>query len=111
MQIEVPEARQDATVDGGPTGYLSVSNNVTFFVGCEAFLCRSNLQKRCIITELVGTTQVGLRFQADDNEQQFPSYGNRSDLTGWTVALGTRLNMPKQLARIEKAWSRPLDTV
>lgn len=109
MQIEVKDYRQDATVNGGPSGYLTVTDNSGFFVGCIAFLCRDDKQQRCVITELVSTNQVGLRFIADDNEGQFPTYGSRSDLTGWTTALHTRLNMSKQLARIEKAWLRPLD--
>lgn len=108
MNIDAPAFSQDLTVDGPTSGYATVTDNSGFFVGCIAFLCRTDAQQRCVITELVGGDQVGLRFIAEDNEQEKPRYGSRSNLTGWTVAKQTRLNMSSQLAKIEKPWVRPL---
>ena len=108
--IEAPESTQAFTANGDGTGYVTMTTNAGFYVGAIAYLYRTTKQERVIITELVGTTQVGVRIIAPDNEQQgsLQVYGGRSDLTGYTTVLGSKLSMPSQLVRVEPAWQRAL---
>jgi hypothetical protein len=108
--IEVPDFSQALTANGDATGYAIVTDSSGFYVGCIAYLSRTTgVGKRCIITEIKDATHVGIRFIADDNEQQGPvqMYGGRSNLTGFTTALTSTLWMESQLARIDPALVKP----
>lgn len=107
--IDAPAASQAFTANGDGDGYVDVSSNAGFYVGAIAYIARNNLQERVIITELVGTTQVGVRKIGDDNKQQgaIQRYGGRSDLTGYTTALSSRLEMPAQLVKVEIQFGKP----
>jgi hypothetical protein len=108
--IDVPQFSQVFAVDGGVSGSIQVAASAGFYVGCIAYLSRdSNPGARCIIVDLPDATHVGVRIVADDNEnqQQLQRYGARSDLTGWTTALNSKISMPAQLARVEPQTVKP----
>ncbi len=107
MFVEVPDNAQALSSNGDATGYAIVASSAGFYAGCIAYLTRSaGTNKRCIITEIKDATHVGIRFIADDNEQQLPLqvYGGRSDLTGFTTVLTSTLSMERQLAKIEPSY-------
>jgi hypothetical protein len=110
MNIEVPDYSQALTADGGTTGYAVVASTAGFYAGCLGWLRNSDgdaTAKRVIITEIKDATHVGVRFIANDNEQQqaMQVYGGRSDLTGFTTAKTSKLYMERQLARVEAAFA------
>jgi hypothetical protein len=113
MNIVCAQASAALSSNGDNTGYASVASNTPFFVGAIVFLRSTTVTKRCIITELKSTTQVGLRFIADDNEKQLPIqvYGGRSDLTAFTTANSATIFQESQLVRIDPNYTKPLPTV
>lgn len=111
MNIDVPAFGQALTANGDATGYVTVASNAGFYVGCIAFLSNTSLNQRCVITELVSTNQVGVRFIANDLEQQTPQYGSRSNCSAFTTATSARLNQEAQLAKIIPPFTRPLTPV
>lgn len=109
MNIEVPAFAQVLTGDGdsGGVGYATVADNSGFYVGCVAYINNNATQKRCVIVDLVGTTKVGLRFISEEfGTQAYPVYGGHSSLAAFTVATASRLNMDRQLAKIQPPWTR-----
>lgn len=98
---EVPAAGAALTGDGDATGYVTVADNSPFYPGAEAWLSNATLNQRVIITDLNGTTKIGVRFVADVvSNSSALMYGSRSSATAFTVASGSRINMPQQLVRV-----------
>jgi hypothetical protein len=104
--IEVAAISAALTADGDATGYATVASTTGFFAGCLGFIRNATTAKRIVITEIKSATQLGVRFIADDNEQQaaLQVYGGRSNLTGFTTASTSRIYQESQLARIDPQW-------
>lgn len=110
--IETPAFAQDLTVNGDSTGYLTVVDNAGFFAGAEAYLVSDTAETRAIITEIVGSVQVGIRFLANSDDKEHPRYGMRSDASAYTTADHARLSMPKQVVRVDQpTWTKKAGTV
>ena len=110
MDIQVPAAAANLTANGGATGYVTVADNTPFYPGCIAWLSDTDGSQRCLITDLVGTTLVGLRFLLEENcgyRFQPPSYG-RSNCSAYTLAKSAKINMPAQVAPVEPAFDKPV---
>jgi hypothetical protein len=109
MHIEVPEFSQAFAADGGTSGSIQVADSSGFYVGCIAYLRRTDANARVIIVSIPDATHVGVRIIGDvDNERvRYQVYGAQSDLTGWTTAKGSRISMPQQLAQIEPSILKP----
>lgn len=105
--IEVPDTSAALTADGDATGYATITSTTGWFAGAKGFIRNNSSAKRVIITEIKDATHIGLRFIADDAEQQgaVQVYGGRSDLTGFTVASSSRLYMERQLVRVEPQYT------
>jgi hypothetical protein len=108
--IEVNDYFQALTADGDTSGYAKVADSSGYYVGCIAYIQGATApSKRCLITEIEDGLHIGLRFIADDMEQQLAIqvYGGRSDLTGYTVADGAKVYMERQVARVEPQFLKP----
>jgi hypothetical protein len=90
----VSSAHSALTANGGSNGYATVSSNTAFKVGATVWI-RSNTVdgRQCIVTDLVSTNQVGLRFYANDQASVYsiPRYG-RSDLSAYLLADGATIS-------------------
>lgn len=111
MNIEVLPVSAALSADGDATGYAAIASTTGWYVGAVGFI-RNNASKvnRIVITEIKDGTHVGVRFIADDNEQQaaVQVYGGRSDLTGYTVATASRLYQERQLVRVDPSVQKPV---
>ena len=107
--VHAPDYAQDFTGNGDGTGSVQVADSTGFYVGCIGYLSRSDANARVVIVALPDSTHAVVRIIPDDNEQQqaVQRYGGHSDLTGWTVAKGSRLSMPAQVAHVEPAFLKP----
>lgn len=94
--IHVPEAYAVLTVDGGADGFVTVADNSKFYPGATAWLYSTSASQECTITELSGTTKVGLRFK-----KAYPSYG-RDSCTAYTTALTSKLSMESQVVSVDQ---------
>ncbi len=108
--IDAPAYSQDFAADGTTSGSIQVADSTGFYVGTIGYLVRSDAGARVVIVSIPDTTHVVVRIVADDNEQQaaVQRYGGHSNLTGWTVAKGSRLSMPSQLAHVEPTFVKPI---
>jgi hypothetical protein len=108
--IEAPAASANCTADGTALGYVTVADNAPFFPGCEAWLKNDNGSQRCLITDLVSTDQVGLRFLEEENcgSKLQPGHYGRSDCSAYTLLTNSRLYMPQQPAPVDPAYDKPL---
>lgn len=104
--IPVPEAFAVLTAAGGADGYATVASNTGYYPGCDAWLYDtvSGLSKHCMITDLVGSTKVGLRIIPDSGSGAGPSYG-RSSLTAFPITTSS-LSMPAQTARVDASFTK-----
>lgn len=104
--IEVPSIFAALTADGDATGYVTVASTTGFYVGALGFIRNNSTVARIIITEVKDATHLGIRIIADDNESQVAVqvYGGRSNLTGYTVASGSKVFQESQLVRVDPTW-------
>jgi hypothetical protein len=113
--ISVPEASAALTANGGATGYVTVADNTPFYPGCIAWLSNTDaVNQRCLITDLSGTTLIGIRFLPEENDPvgkqfsaRYQGYG-RSNCSAFTVAKSSRISMSSQLAPVEPASDKPV---
>lgn len=98
MDILTPAAHAALTADGGSNGYVQVANNALFPVGAKVWLSSSTVTGvNCIVTDLVGTTQVGLRFIPTFAKAGIaPAYG-KSNCSAYLVANSAALDIDAQL--------------
>lgn len=105
MDIQVPSAMASLTVDGGTDGYVTVASNAAFYPGAEAWLRSDTVDGvHCIITDLVSTNKIGLRFVPERGETG-PSYG-RNSCSAYHVANNAKIYMPKQLVVVDPAFNK-----
>lgn len=98
----VPEAFALFSADGTVDGYAVVADNTVFWPGAECFLSSDNTAgQRGIITDLVSTTKVGIRF-VGEFPSRFPGYGRNSLNTNFTLALHAAISMPSQVVRVQQ---------
>lgn len=101
MNAWVPEANAALTVDGGSDGYITVADNTPFYPSAEAFLYSTNVTgQRVMITDLVGSTKIGIRFLAEF-PNRVPTYG-KSDCSTLKLADSAKISMPGQVVRVEQ---------
>ena len=90
----VSSAHASLTANGGSNGLVTVASNTAFKVGATVWI-RSNTVdgRQCVVTDLVSTNQVGLRFYANNGtlRDSVPSYG-RSDLSAYLLADGATIS-------------------
>lgn len=96
--IILKQATANLTSDGDATGYATVASNADFYAGAQLFISDGNSASQlCQVTDLVGTTKIGLRFINVDGRLNPPQYGIKSDLSAYTVAQGARLDLFSQV--------------
>ncbi len=113
MQVFVPGNSVSGT--GAANGYLTVTTNVGIYPGAKGFIRKADgtLPQYCMISEISGTTLVGIRFLPegmDDvklrtGEVKFPYYG-RSDISAYTA--GSTFFMDAQLVEVYQPIFDPL---
>lgn len=92
MDIIAKAARALLTANGSTTGYATVADNSVFPLGALLWISSNSVAgKECLVTEHVGSTQVGLRFT-----NPVPMYG-RNNLSAYLVADSAVLNMTAQV--------------
>ena len=111
----VPEISTTGT--GDAQGYLTVASNAGIYPGAKGWLSLSNntLQQYVMVTELSGTTKVGLRFlpeSADDPKLRdttsgvrHPNFG-RNNLAAYLA--GSKLYLPAQVVPVYQPIIDPL---
>ncbi len=92
MQVFVPENSVSGT--GGADGYLTVSTNVGIYPGGIGYIAKSDgsAAQKCMCSELVGGTKVGIRFLPEGMDDpklrtgavRYPNYG-RDDISAYTA--------------------------
>lgn len=111
MHVQVPAASANLTANGdtdGP-GYVRVADNSPFYAGAVGWLADSDGSQRILITELSGSTIVGVRFIAEENQgfvPPAPNYG-RSSTSAFTTAKSARLYMSAQVVNVEASFVKP----
>jgi hypothetical protein len=95
---QTPMAQATLNAAGTANGYISVPDNSKFIPGAEAWISHAGAATDVIITDLVGTNQVGLRVKPGSiidatTLVSGPNYG-RSNLS--TFAAGDVITMPAQ---------------
>jgi hypothetical protein len=108
--IQVPEMSANLSADGSASGYITVVNNSGYYPGCKAWLRNNSGSQRCLITDLISTDKVGLRFLLEENcgFRLQPGHYGRSDCSAYTVASNSRLSMPAQLAPVDPLFTKIL---
>lgn len=98
MNIQVTEAFAALTGDGDGAGYVTVSDNSKFYPGAQVWLSDDGTagSQRCIITDLVSTNKIGLRFIGTA-----PSY-TRNDVSAWKTAKSAAISQEAQVVRVEQ---------
>jgi hypothetical protein len=90
----VSSAHASLTANGASNGLATVTSNAAFKVGAVVWIRSSTVAGRhCIVTDLVSTNQVGLRFYSNNgtSRDSFPNYG-RSDLSAYLLADGATIS-------------------
>src|SRR5580765_3116098 len=101
MNTWVPEAYAAFSADGTADGYAVVADNSAFYPGAEVYVNSSTVGgQRAVITDLVSTTKIGIRFVAE-YPAKVPTYG-RSPMDGYTLAHSATISMPGQVVRVEQ---------
>ncbi len=108
--IQVPAASAALTVNGPATGLITVGSNAGFFVGAECWLVNTDAgsNQRCVVTELQGTTIIGLRFIEEDNRGGVatkPAYG-RSSCVAYTTAKSSTLWQSQQSVYVDPPYTK-----
>jgi hypothetical protein len=89
--------------NGDSAGYVTVASNAKYYPGAKVWL-RSSTQesKQYIVTDLNGTTKIGLREVLDsgDNTKRGPQYG-RTPLTQWLTADGAQICQEPSTVAVE----------
>jgi len=99
--IWAPEAFAVFSADGTADGYAVVTDNSPFYPSAEVFISNDNVQgQRAIITELSGTTKIGIRF-VKEFPLTTPSYG-RNSMAAYTAVLNSKIHMPGQVVRVDQ---------
>lgn len=99
--IWVPEAYAAFSADGTATGYAKVASNEKFYPGAEVFVSSDTIAgTRAVITDLVSTTDIGIRFIGEGSNQP-PRYG-RNPMNGFLLAENARISMPAQVVRVDQ---------
>jgi len=85
------------TGDGSATGYVTVASTTNFYPGAIAWISsETEASRKCVITELVSATVMGLRF-VDETYAGTGVHKNsgsgRSDLSVYDVADAARVDM------------------
>lgn len=92
MDVLAPSAHAPLTANGGSNGYVTVADNTLFPVGAKVWLSSNAIAGvNCIVTNVIGTTQVGLRFVVP-----VPGYG-QNNCSAYLVANNAVLDMDAQL--------------
>jgi hypothetical protein len=111
----VPNKKAALTAGGGSDGFVAIGDNTGFYPGGIAWLSKADGsdQQKCLVTELRGTAEVGLRFIPEsvtdpklrDGTVTYPNYG-RSDCSGF-LATDT-LFFPTQVVPVHQPIFDPL---
>lgn len=98
--VFAPERFAALTADGEAAGYITVADNEGFYPGAVAWIRDNNSDPlECIITELVGTTKIGLR------NKRTGSYGGRTDMSGYTIAQNATISMEGQVVAVDEPFT------
>jgi hypothetical protein len=103
--IWVPEAYAALTVNGSATGYITVADNTLFYPTAEVVISSATEPgRKAVITDLVGTTQIGLRYLQD-----FPAQNNRygrDSMAIFHIADQAVVCQPGQIVRVNDDYSK-----
>lgn len=88
------------TAGGSADGFITVADNTGVYVGTNGYIAHAGVAVAVTVTELVGTTKIGLRLtpgsiQDATTQVPGPDYG-RTNLT--TFLTGDVLTIPAQFA-------------
>lgn len=106
--IDIPAASADITVNTTAAGIVTVASTTAFYPGAEAWLSGAALTSvRVLILKILSATTMQCRalLEAGSNVNTL-SYGGGSDLSAFTAAAPSRIDMPGQAVRIDRAFSK-----
>jgi len=105
--IVVKATGANLTANGTNTGYATVASNADFYPGATAWISSSTQASRqCLITDLVGTTQIGVRFidTVSDGSQpkspRYPDYGH-SNIATFLLADSARIDQESSVVPLQ----------
>lgn len=97
------------TANGGSDGFATVASNANFYPGAVVSIISGTVAgKDCLVTELSGSTKIGLRFidvRNSSGDLVGPSYG-RSDLSAYLTADTAKVFQSTQAVRVNPAFSK-----
>lgn len=108
--ISVPKFGELLAANATSAGVLTVVATAPYYVGCTAYLSTtSGLNQAVLITQIVDATHLRARAISDvGSNVNTLSYAMGSDLSAYTVAAGSRIDMPAQVARVDQpTFSKP----
>lgn len=97
-QIQISPALVTLTVNGGVNGYITVADNTPIFPNAKGWLTDSTKSQYCIVTDLIGTTQIGLRFISSTGAAN-NNYG-KNDCSSYLT--GSTFNQELQPCEVEE---------
>jgi len=102
--IQVPKFGEAVPANVTSAGVVQVASSTPYYVGCTAYLSdTTGKNKTVLITKIVDATHIQVRALLDDGSNvNSLSYAMGSDLSAFTLANGTRIDMPAQPARVDQ---------
>lgn len=96
--IEIGKQYALLTGNGGADGYVKVTSNANFWPGATVWLYASNgLHQEAIITDVVSTTDIGIRFKRGQGQGQ---QCGRSDCSAFLTANAASISQEMQTVRV-----------
>jgi hypothetical protein len=110
--IQVPKMGEAVAVNTTAAGVITVASTVPYFVGAYAYLSDNAAHNQCVlITQILTATTMRARAIPDVNSGSNVnnlSFGVGSDLSAYTTAAASRIDMPAQVVRVDQpTWSKP----
>lgn len=108
--INTPTAIDSITVDGTAAGYVTVADNTKYYPRAHVWLTNDDdLPVEYVITDLVGTTKIGLQAVPLSKDANLGRYMTgsaiytRSSAVAWTVAKHSKIAQDRQVVTVENS--------
>lgn len=103
--FNAPQTSEALTGNGDASGYVTVTSNANYYPGAYCWLVGNTAAaKRYVITDLVGTTKVGVQLilsDAGDGKKGQPPRYTRTPVTEYTVADVARISQEPSTVYVE----------
>lgn len=101
--ISIAPAFAAFTANGGTDGYVTVTDNSAFYPGAIIWLhSTTQAGQQGLITDLVSTTKIGIRF-IGTFPNQAPTYG-KNDCSAFTTANSASISQESQVVRVNPSF-------